>query len=96
MNSSDEKLNRLLEAAQSARPPIPEPSAWFEQRMVQALKAEEIGFAAFFDFRLVFRAMAFASVIAALSISLPLIQAKSPYNDEINLADSGLRMEQAQ
>ena len=96
MNPSDDKLNRLLEAAQSARPPIPEPSPWFEQRMVQALKAEETGFAAFLDFRLIFRTMAFAAVIAAVSVILPLTQVKSPYADVLTLADSGLQWEQAQ
>jgi hypothetical protein len=96
MNPSEEKLNRVLEAAQSARPPIPHPSPWFEQRMVQALKAEETSFFGFLDVRLIFRAMAFASVIAAVSISLPLIQATSPYADVLNLADTGLRWEQSQ
>lgn len=96
MNSSEDQLNRLLEAAHSAIPPIPEPSPWFEQRMVQALQAEETSFFAFLDVRLIFRAMAFASVIALVSISLPLIEVKNPDADVLNLADSGLQMEQAQ
>ena len=96
MNPSEDTLNRLLEAAQSARPPIPEPSAWFEQRMMQVLTAEETSFFAFLDLRLIFRAMALASVIAAVSISLPLIHATNPDADVLALADSGLQWEQSQ
>jgi hypothetical protein len=76
MNLIDHRLNRLLEGAQRACPPIPEPPPWFEQRMIQL---EGVPF---------FRIFAVAVVIMAVSVTLPLAQPKNPYLETLDLANS--------
>jgi hypothetical protein len=94
MNLIDHRLNRLLEAAQRACPPIPEPSPWFEQRMIQLLRAEKNPFCGYFEGVLIFRVLMVAVVIMAVSVTLPLAQTKNPYVETLDLANSTVQMVQ--
>jgi hypothetical protein len=94
MNSSENRLDRLLEAAQKASPPVPQPSPWFEQRMIAALQTETKPFSTYLDAIPIFRIVACAAVIAIVSIILPVIQPKNPYAETIDLANSTVRLEQ--
>ena len=93
MNPSDHRLNRLLDAAQMACPPIPEPSAWFEQRMVMILKAQDIPSYGLFDGRLIFRMLAGAVLIMTVSVILSVVQVKNPYLETMEQANTMAQME---
>ena len=88
MNLIDHRLNRLLEGAQRACPPIPEPPPWFEQRMIQLLRAEKNPFSGYLEGVPFFRIFAVAVVIMAVSVTLPLAQPKNPYLETLDLANS--------
>jgi hypothetical protein len=84
MNPPDPKLDRLLEAAQNACPPIPQPPPWFEQRMIQSLRRDMIPLAGpvnedRYEDRFIFRILGGAALLMAISIILPLVQIKNPY-----------------
>jgi len=91
-DSVDRKLERLLEAAREACPPVAPPSPWFEQRMLQRLREEA---APSMDGALIFRMLGFAAAIALVCACLPLLQAGNPYRDTLNLANSAAQFGQA-
>jgi hypothetical protein len=93
MNTPDDRLNRLLEAAQKACPPIPAIPAWLEHGVVVSLRAEPSPSFGFFDSRFVFRLLAGAAVVTAASVVLPLIQVKNPYIETMELANTTPQME---
>jgi hypothetical protein len=94
MNPIDPRLDRLLEAALKACPPVPEPSAWFEQRMIQSLRAEAAPFFAYLDGMIIFRSFIFAAVITSVSVLLPAMQVRNPYLETVDLATATTQMEQ--
>jgi len=88
MNPSDDRLNRLLEAAQGACPPEPEPSPWFEQRVLAALKEQAPTLSSLIDGRFLFRILAGGALVMAFSAILPLVQVKNPYLETMELANT--------
>lgn len=90
MNPSHNRLERLLGAARD-RTPIPEPSPWFEQRMISALRTEEGAFAD--SFALVFRFLAGAALLMALSVILASAQPRNPYLETMEMAGKTMQME---
>ena len=88
------KLERLLDAAQVACPPVPAPSPWFEQRMLQRLRSEAAPSFGAFEGALIFRMLCFAAACAFVCISLPLMQTSNPYRDTLNLANSAAQIGQ--
>jgi hypothetical protein len=94
MNPIEHRLSRLLEAAQKACPPIPEPSPWFEQRMIQALRTEAAPLSNYIESVLIFRILAVAAIIMVASAILPFAQPKDPYTENMNLANSTLQLVQ--
>ena len=90
------RLERLLEAAQAACPPVASPSPWFEQRVIQALLSEPPSLFAALDNVLVFRMLACACVITLASVALPLLQTKNPYVEAFDLTNSAIQIDQVQ
>jgi hypothetical protein len=81
MNPSENRFNRLLDAAQQACPPVPGPSPWFEQKVMRALKAQQMSLADFFDGAFIFRMLGGAAGVMAISLILTLAPAQNPYTD---------------
>jgi len=96
MNPSDRRLDRLLEAAQGSREPIPHPSPWFEQRVILALKEEAIPLSGLIDGGLIFRFLIGAAGLMALSIILASVQINNPYIETIELANTTAQLEKIQ
>jgi hypothetical protein len=88
MNPIERRLDRLLEAAQNACPPIPASSPWFEQRVLMALRKDTTPLSSYLDSTLTFRILALAAVITMVSVVLPFVQVKNPYTETMNLANS--------
>jgi hypothetical protein len=88
MNTPEDRLNRLLKAAQEACPPIPLPSPWFEQRMIHFLREETNPFSSYLDGFPLWRILTFAGVVMAVSVTLTLIQTKNPYLETMEWADT--------
>lgn len=93
MNPSDHRLNRLLEAAQKARPPLPGIPPWFEHGVIIALRTEPNPSSRLFESRFIFRMLAGAAVLMAVSVILPLVQVKNPYLETMELANTTAQME---
>lgn len=93
MNSSDHRLDRLLESAQRARLPMPVPSPWLEQRVVLSLKAGTMPSSHFIESWFIFRILAGATVLMAASLILPLTQVKNPYLESLELVNSTVQWE---
>jgi hypothetical protein len=96
MNPLENRLDRLLAAAQNACPPIPPPTPWFEQRLVQLVLAELNPFPPAFEGIVIFRSLVFAAVIAVVSVALPLLRPANPYRETLDLVNSGVQLEQLQ
>jgi hypothetical protein len=79
MNPADLRLERLLEAAQRACPSVSEPSPWFEQRLISALRAETAPSSGIFDGLIVFRLLSGAALLMTASLILSFVQIKNPY-----------------
>ncbi len=98
MKSNDDpiprRLERLLDAAQSACPTLPQPSPWFEQRMLQRLHAETSASFAALEGGLIFRTLCFAAVVALVSVALPLLQVKNPYRETLEIVNSAAQTSQ--
>jgi hypothetical protein len=88
MNPPDHRLNRLLEAAQRACPPVPEISPWFETRVMAGLRAEALPLSGLFDAPFVFRILAGAALLMVVSVTLPLLQVKNPYLETMEMANT--------
>lgn len=88
------KLERLLDAAREACPPVPPPSPWFEQRMLQRLRGDAATPFAALEGALIFRILCFAAACALVCVSLPLMQTTNPYRDTLNLANSAAQIGQ--
>ena len=88
INPSDLRLERLLEAAQRACPPVPEPSPSFETRVMADLRAEALPLSGLFDAPFVFRILAGAAFFMAISVTLPLVQVKNPYLETMEMANT--------
>lgn len=88
------RLERLLDAAQSACPPVPAPSPWFEQRMLQRLRADTSASFAALEGTLIFRMLCFAVVVALVSVALPLLQIKNPYRETLEMVNSAAQISQ--
>lgn len=88
------KLERLLDAAREACPPVPPPSPWFEQRMLQRLRSDAAPSLGAFEGVLIFRMLCFAAACAFVCVSLPLMQTSNPYRDTLNLANSAAQIGQ--
>ena len=93
MNPADRRLERLLEAAQAARAPIPGPSPWFEQRVIQALKTEALPSSGFVDGGFIFRFLLGAAALAVVSVILPLVQLENPYTEIYDSAQTTVQLE---
>ena len=76
-----------------ACPPIPKPSPWFEQRMVMLLKAQDIPLSGLFDGSLIFRILASAALIMAVSVFLSMVQVKNPYIETMEQVNTMAQME---
>ena len=88
------KLERLLDAAREACPPVPPPSPWFEQRMLQRLRSDAtLSFGAL-EGMLIFRILGFASAFALICVCLPLFQTNNPYRETLSLANSAAQFGQ--
>ncbi len=94
MNPIDHRLERLLEAARLGCPPVPEPSPWFEQRLVQVLRNDTDFLSSFPDGILLLRILTVAAVVALVSVILPLAQTDDPYREGLDLTNSSLQLEQ--
>jgi hypothetical protein len=79
MNPADLRLERLLGAAQRACPPVPEPSPWFEQRVISALRTDTAPASGIFDGLIVLRFLSGAALLMAASLILSFVQIKNPY-----------------
>ena len=88
------KLERLLDAAREACPPVPPPSPWFEQRMLQRLRSDTAPSFAAFEGALIFRMLCFAAACAVVCVCLPLTQTSNPYRDTLNMANSAAQIGQ--
>jgi hypothetical protein len=88
------KLERLLDAAREACPPVPPPSPWFEQRMLQRLRSDGAPSLGAFEGVLIFRMLGFAAAFAFVCVCLPLFQTSNPYRDTLNLANSAAQIGQ--
>jgi hypothetical protein len=94
MKSLEDRLNRLLKAAEDACPPVPELSPWFAQRMVKLLRQEETAATStLLESGFLFRAFATAVFVMLLSVTLPLLKAQNPYGETLNLANSTIQFE---
>lgn len=76
-----------------ACPPIPQPSPWFEQRMVKILKAQDIPSYGLFDGRFIFRMLGGAALIMAVSVVLSAVQVKNPYLETMEQVNTMAQME---
>ncbi len=94
MNPADHRLQRLLEAAQRACPPVPVSSPWFEQRVISALRAETAPPSGSFDGRIVFRLLGGAAVLMTASLVLPFVQIKNPYLETLEWINPTSQMEE--
>ena len=88
MHPSEDRLNRLLEAAQEACPGVPEPSPWFEQRVLAALREQVPTLTNLIEGWFLFRIVAAGALLMALSLALPLLQVKNPYLETLELANT--------
>jgi hypothetical protein len=82
-NSSEDQLQKLLIAAQGVEVPVPKPSAWFEQRMLAALREEPLVGFPVIEGKFIFRIMAGAALCMILSLILPLTQSRNPYMEAL-------------
>jgi len=93
MNPSEHRLNRILDAALNATPPIPPPSFQLQQRMIAILREKQESIWNCLDGFLTLRIFAAATVVMAICVALPLMQVKNPYHETINLANSLAQLE---
>ncbi len=67
---------------------MPEISPWFETRVLAGLRAEALPLSGLFDAPFVFRILAGAALFMAISVMLPMVQAKNPYLETMELANT--------
>jgi hypothetical protein len=84
MNSPEQRLERLLAAAQKACPPIPEPPNWLDQRVLQALRSEEDAWKA--TVRFIWPLLAGAALLMTASLAIrPSLQRMNPYMESLEM-----------
>jgi len=91
---TNDRLNRLLEAARAACPPVAGPSPWFEQRVLQNLREQPPSLVCGFDGMLAFRIFAVAAVVTVVSVVLPFLRPANPYLEAFDETNSVVQLEQ--
>ena len=94
-DNMNDPLNRLMEAARAACPPVGGPSPWFEQRVLLGLREETPALRSALDGSMMLRSFAVAAVVAVVSAVLPVIRPANPYLEAFDANNSVVQRVQA-